>query len=282
MCLSATIVVMNSVHVLYIIYAFVLGTALGSFALVLADRMHAGRDWVRSRSSCDHCGHVLNPIDLVPIISWTAQNGKCRYCKHPISFYYPLVELGLGVAFALSVVAVPYELVGLGITQLLLWLFGLVIMAALVVSDFKWFLLPSKLVYPLVAIAGVHRVIDFIRTDQAVGEALVATTAALLIGAGLFWALNTLSKGKWIGDGDYRFGVALALYVGDPFLAWIALFFASVFGLMAAAPFMLHKKPKNKMKLKIPFGPFLIAGLMASYLFGERLISWYLNTFVYF
>lgn len=269
-------------HMLFVVYAFVLGTAFGSFALVLADRMHAGSDWVRSRSKCDHCGHILGPLDLVPLLSWLMQNGRCRYCKHAISFFYPLVELGLGVAFAISVAVAPYDVSGLNITRLLLWLFGLVIMAALVVSDMKWYLLPSKLVYPLVVIAAVHRIVVFRSDSQTVGAALVATAAALLIGSGLFWALNTLSKGKWIGDGDYRFGLALALYLGDPFLSWLALFFSSLFGLMVMAPFILRNKSKNKMKLKIPFGPFLILGLYATYLFGERIIDWYLRTFIYF
>lgn len=264
----------------FIIYAFVVGTAFGSFALVLADRMHAKKDWVRGRSACDHCGHVLGPVDLVPLFSWVAQNGRCRYCKQPISPFYPLVELGLGLAFAASVAWVPYEVSGAHISMLLLWLFGLILMTALVVSDLKWYLLPSKLVYPLVILAGAHRIVSFVTSDQTVASAIIETSAALLIGSGLFWALNTISKGKWIGDGDYRFGIALALYLGDPFLAWMALFFASLFGLLLAVPLIVQSK--KKLKLKIPFGPYLILGLFVVYLFGERLVDWYMKTFVYF
>ena len=269
-------------HALLVIYAFVIGAAMGSFALVLADRMHAGKDWVRSRSQCDRCGHKLGPVDLIPIVSWTLQNGRCRYCKHVISVYYPLVELGLGAAFAASVQWAPYDLEGLRIAQLVVWLVGLVLMTALVVSDLKWYLLPSKLVYPLAGLASVHRVLAFAAEKQSFGSAVAGTAAALLIGSGLFWGLNTVSKGKWVGDGDYRFGLALALFLGDPFMAWIALFMASVFGLLGAAPYILRTKAKSKMKLKIPFGPFLILGLYVTYLFGERIIDWYLKTFVYF
>lgn len=269
-------------HILFVIYAFLIGAALGSFALVLADRMHAKKDWVRGRSKCDHCKHVLGPVDLIPLISWTLQNGHCRYCKHRLSYFYPLVELGLGVASALSVAWAPYELSGLRIAELVLWLLGLVLMTALMVSDIKWYLLPSKLVYPLVVLAALHRVFDFIASDQSFGAAVLSTAAALLIGSGIFWVLNTVSKGKWVGDGDYRFGVALALFLGNPFLAWIALFMASVFGLIGAIPSLFNKKVKDKLKFKVPFGPYLILGLYVTYLFGERIIDWYTKTFIYF
>lgn len=273
---------MVSFHSLFAVYAFVIGTALGSFALVLADRMHSGKDWVRSRSQCDHCGHVLGPVDLIPVISWTVQNGRCRYCKRSLSFYYPLVELGLGTALTVSYLSLPYTLGGLGTVRFVLWALGLVIMTALVVSDIKWYLLPSKLVYPLAVLAALHRIVVYIADDQTFAGALLGTSAALLIGAGLFWVLNTVSKGKWIGDGDYRFGIALSLFLGDPFLAWIALFMASVFGLLAALPVLLRSQAKRKLQLKIPFGPFLILGLYVTYLFGERIIDWYTRTFIYF
>lgn len=264
---------------LFAVYSFLVGTAFGSFALVLADRMHAGKDWVRGRSVCDHCGHKLGPRDLVPLVSWVASNGRCRYCEQRIAPTYPAVELALGSAFLVSYLFAPYELQGLGLVLLGLWLFGLVIMMALVVSDLKWYLLPSKLVYPLVGVAAVHRVVQCVFEQQGILEAVAATMAALLIASGLFWALNFISNGRWIGDGDYRLGLAIGLYLGDPLLAWMTLFFASVFGLVIIAPALVKKK--NRLKLKIPFGPFLILGLMWSYIIGERLLSWYLDTFLY-
>ncbi len=258
-------------------YLFVLGAALGSFALVLADRMHAGKDWVRGRSVCDHCGHKLGPIDLIPLLSWVMQNGRCRYCQKKVSVVYPLVELGLGGAFLVSYTLAPYELKGLFIGLFALWLLGLVLATALVVADLKWFLLPSKIVYPMAAIALVHRFIAFFAFEQNFVGAVVNTALALLISSGLFWVLHRVSNGKWIGDGDYRLGLAIAFYLGDPIKAWMALFFASVVGLILSVPVIVRSK--NKMKLKIPFGPFLIIGLFMTYLVGQRVADWYSSLF---
>ncbi len=265
--------------VLVSVYLFLIGLCFGSFALVVADRMKIDKDWVRGRSACEYCKKVLAPKDLVPLFSWLSTGGKCRYCHKSLSVFYPLAELGLGLAFLLSYVFLPYELSGQGFVLFGMWLFGLITMCSLVVFDLRWYLLPSKLVYPLIGLAFVHRVVDVMAHDQPVDEALIGTFLAVLVGSGLFWSLHWLSKGKWIGDGDYRLGMAIALFLGDPLVTWAALFFASIIGLLVSAPMIM--KSKDKMRLKIPFGPFLIGGLYFAYLFGERLIDWYGSTFLY-
>lgn len=265
--------------VIITLYLFGAGAALGSFALVLADRMHVGTDWVKGRSMCDHCGHKLHVRDLIPLFSWIVQAGKCRYCRKKISVFYPLVELGLGLSFAASYMFVPYVLSDTNTVLFVLWLTSLVLMAALVVTDLKWFLLLNKLVYPLIFAAFVHRIIEFSTSDQSAHAALLEGVAALIVGSGLFWTLNKLSHGKWIGDGDYRLGAAIALFLGDPVLTWISLFFASVLGLLVSFPTLL--KSRNRMRIRIPFGPFLIGGLFITYLTGDDIVNWYSNTFLY-
>jgi len=263
------------------VYGFIIGTAFGSFALAMVDRMRSGEDWVKGRSKCDHCGHKLRPKDLVPIISWLSQGGKCRYCSKKLSVFYPLVELGTGLAFLGSYVFLPYELTGWFSAVFGLWLFAVVLMSALVVFDLRWYLLPNRLIYPLIAVSITHRVFYFFADLEVLSEAILPTVASLLIGSGLFWALHRVSNGKWVGDGDYRLGVAIALFLADPLKTWLALFTASVFGLIVMLPFIVRKNTKNKLKIKIPFGPFLILGLYFAYLFGDRLIDWYLSTFLY-
>jgi len=264
---------------LLIIYVFMLGAAFGSFALVLADRMHTGRDWVKGRSACDHCGHKLGPADLVPLISWTLQNGKCRHCSKRISVFYPLVELGLALAFVGSYILLPYDISGLNIARFVLWLLGLVIMTALVVSDLKWYLLPSRLVYPLVGLSSAHVALSYYTSNQSTLNFGLNMLVSLAIGSGLFWLLYQMSSGKWIGDGDYRLGVAMALFLGNPFHVWMSLFFASVLGLAVSVPVIV--RAKDKLKVKIPFGPFLIMGLLLAYLFGERIVDWYSSAFLF-
>ncbi len=262
------------------LYAFVLGMLLGSFALVLADRMKAGTDWVKGRSECTYCHHGLSAVDLVPVVSWLAQGGKCRYCRKRLSPAYLLIELGLGLAFVGSYVFWPGALTDLSQQVLLaLWLASLVLAAALFVYDLRWYLLPNKLVYPLIAFAGVHRAIVIATNDHRLGTDLIAVGLSVAVAAGFFFVLHELSKGKWIGDGDVTLGIAMGLFLPGPFEAWFAICVASVLGVLVAFPKLLRSK-KN-LKMRLPFGPLLLIGLYVSYFFAGSVLSWYVETFLY-
>lgn len=81
---------------------FFIGACVGSFANVLFYRIPRGLEWARTRSSCPSCGHVLGLLDLIPIASWLALRGRCRYCHTAISPRYALVELAFGIAAAIA------------------------------------------------------------------------------------------------------------------------------------------------------------------------------------
>src|SRR5262249_34276868 len=67
---------------------------IGSFVGVLVTRLPKGEKLIWSRSACDHCSRRLGVLDLVPIASWFASRGRCRYCGAPITPLYPALELG--------------------------------------------------------------------------------------------------------------------------------------------------------------------------------------------
>ncbi len=87
---------------LIVIYLFVLGLLLGSFLTLVGLRAPLNKSIVKPRSHCDTCGHVLAWYELIPIISYLIQNGKCRKCKTKLSIFYPIIELISGNIFALS------------------------------------------------------------------------------------------------------------------------------------------------------------------------------------
>jgi leader peptidase (prepilin peptidase)/N-methyltransferase len=89
------------------VLAFVLGSLIGSFLNVVIYRLPAGVSIVWPRSSCPQCGHVLSPPELIPILSWLIQGGRCRQCKAPISARYPAVEALTAVLFTLAALLRP-------------------------------------------------------------------------------------------------------------------------------------------------------------------------------
>jgi leader peptidase (prepilin peptidase)/N-methyltransferase len=81
--------------------AAVLGALVGSFANVVIHRLPRGVSIVRPRSACPRCGRRLGPLELVPVLSWLLQLGRCRGCGARISARYPLVEALTAGGFAL-------------------------------------------------------------------------------------------------------------------------------------------------------------------------------------
>ncbi len=81
------------------IILFVLGLLIGSFASAVAYRLPRGEDFVLSRSRCPKCGHTLAAIDLIPLVSWLVQGGKCRYCKTEYGVRYLFLELGFAFSY---------------------------------------------------------------------------------------------------------------------------------------------------------------------------------------
>lgn len=273
---------------IYVILGF-LGLAFGSFINAFVYRLHEKLDddgntkkisakqkkdlsIVKGRSICPNCKHVLGASDLVPVFSWLFLRGKCRYCKKPISWQYPAVELITAVLFIVSYIAWPNELVNSWqILSFITWLVALIGLIALAVYDIKWMLLPNKIIYPFVVFVGASFAIQLALgrpTKDVVGIGL-----ALLVTAGIFWVLYVASKGKWIGGGDVKLGLLAGFLLASLPLAFLYLFLASIFGMIYMLPLLATNKISPKSK--IPFGPFLIAGCIASVLWGQALINWY-------
>jgi leader peptidase (prepilin peptidase)/N-methyltransferase len=86
---------------LIVAFAGVLGALIGSFLNVVLWRVPRGESIVSPPSHCPSCGHELRPLELVPVLSWIGLRGRCHSCGIMISVRYPLVELGVGIVFAL-------------------------------------------------------------------------------------------------------------------------------------------------------------------------------------
>ncbi|NJD90387.1 MAG: prepilin peptidase, partial [Geobacter sp.] len=76
----------------FYIVVFVLGAVVGSFLNVCIYRLPAEKSIVFPPSACPLCGYQIRWFDNIPIVSFLLLVAKCRSCKAPISWRYPLVE----------------------------------------------------------------------------------------------------------------------------------------------------------------------------------------------
>ena len=288
------------IHIILVIPLAVLGLVFGSFAGAQVWRLRArqlvedkamGEEYDKKeyaklnslqkksltddRSRCLSCHHKLAWYDLVPIVSWLSTKGRCRYCKKLIGYFEPLMEIGVATFFVLSFIFWPIELTTAAeIIRFTIWLISGVMLAILFAYDAKWFLLPDRIVFPLIGLSIVFAALGLIGVSDVV-PALISVAGAVLILSGLYLFIWVISKGKWIGFGDVKLGVALGLLLGQWELAFLALFLANFIGCLIVIPGLATKKLSRTTQ--IPFGPMLIGGFLLAALFGTPLISWYLS-----
>lgn len=225
------------------------------------------------RSRCLNCGHTLAWYDLLPLVSWLSTRGKCRYCHARIGWFEPLIELGTGGLFVASLLLWPTPLTnGVAITSFVVWLVATVLLMILFAYDLKWFLLPNQIVFPLIGLGVIAAVLHLVGASSF-WPSLASLAGAVVVLSGLYLMLWALSKGQWIGFGDVKLGLALALLLGEWELAFIALFAANLVGCLLVLPGMLTGKLTRQTR--VPFGPLLIVGFLIAGLLGTMILHSY-------
>lgn len=285
-------------HIELVIYTslVLLGLCLGSFAVATVWRLRArqlkddkasgekvdkkeysrlkkimNKSLLDDRSKCLSCGYILEWYDMIPGLSWLIFRGKCRKCHNKIGSMEFIAEIGLALYFVLSYVFWPSDLNSfLGVAQFVLWLLIGVIFTILLFYDKKWFLLPDSMNFLLIFLGFLMSVGVFFNSSDKV-LALVSIVVSVLILSGLYLAIYVVSKGEWIGFGDIKLGLGLALILSDWQLAFVALFASNLIGCLVVLPGLISGKLKRTSH--VPFGPFLIAGTVVAYLFGQYILN---------
>jgi len=248
------------------VFFFILGLAVGSFLNCVIYRLEKKESFIGGRSYCPYCKKTLSWFELIPLMSFILQKGKCKHCKKPISLQYPLVELATGILFVLCVwYFFPNFL--LSTFYFLLSTFLIVIF----VYDLKHYIIPDQVIYPAILVAGIWYSVFGIFIRDTKYEILTTLLAALAAGA-FFLFIVLISRGKWMGVGDIKLALFMGLVLGWPKIL-VALFLAFLIGAFTSILLIILKK--KTLKSEIPFGPFLVGGTIIAIFWGNVLINWY-------
>ncbi len=254
----------------FYLFIFLLGLAVGSFLNCVIYRLEKGESFLKGRSYCPKCKQTLSWQDLVPLFSFLFLRGKCRYCKKPISFQYPIVELVTGIIFLLVFTLFSSDIYAIAYL-LLLSCFLIVIF----VFDLKHYIIPDGVVYSAIIIALIYNLQFSLLRQGFGGQAIFNYSILSAFGSALFFLLIFLiSRGKWMGFGDVKLAFFMGLFLGFPKIL-AALFLAFLIGAIIGVCLIIFGK--KKFSSEVPFGPFLIMGTFLALLFGEKLINWYLG-----
>jgi len=243
--------------IIYFLFAFLFGTAIGSFLNVLIYRIPIGISIIKPGSFCPKCNKPIKWYENIPIFSFIFLNGKCSKCKESISIHYLIVEVLTGFVFLYL-----FYRYNLRID----FYFYLFFFCSLIVTsgiDFTHQIIPNITSIPGIVIAVVFQL--------AKGN-LVPGLVGMFFGGGLILLIRVL--GNWaykkevMGLGDVYLTAMIGGFVGFPFIIpsiFIAAFVGSIFGIIYLST--THQSRENP----IPFGPFLSIGGVTIVLFKTEI-----------
>jgi leader peptidase (prepilin peptidase)/N-methyltransferase len=250
-----------SLNFLFGTFVTVLGLIVGSGMTALSWRAARDESWVRGRSRCPSCGHVLGVPDLVPVLSWVASRGRCRYCGAGVSARYPLIELMCGAWAFLAwrhlglVPALPFVAIWGCLLVALLWI------------DLDVQLLPDVLTLPGTVCAILAALLSHTMREAMFG---------MLVGAGLLFLVAEvyfrIRKIEGMGFGDVKLAAMFGALLGGP-LSLLTILLAAFAGSIVGVVIMA--RGRGTMRTALPFGVFLAPAAMIAYLWGAGWVEAY-------
>ncbi|MDA8083656.1 MAG: prepilin peptidase [Nitrospiraceae bacterium] len=252
---------------LYLIVIAV-GLVIGSFLNVCIYRIPRGQSIVFPASHCTACDAPIRPWDNIPVISFLLLGGRCRKCGEGISFRYPLVEASNAFLYC----AVLWRF-GIGWSSLV---YAALVSALIVITfiDLDFQIIPDRITLtgiPVGLLFGSLLLPDpFLRADLL---GFKASLAGFLAGGGMFYLIAVLSRGG-MGGGDIKMMAMVGALMG-----WKAVLLTTFVGSLTGSVvgiFLMVVKGQGR-KTKVPFGPFLALGTLATLFYAQEVLIWYLS-----
>ncbi len=252
---------------LILFYIFFVGAAVGSFLNVVILRLPTEDiSIVFPASHCPECKEKIAWYDNIPIISFLLLGRRCRHCRSPISWQYPLIEAATGL-FALALYH-RFQLT----PALAIYFPFISALLVIIAIDIRHMIIPDLISLPGIVLGFAASFFNPLVTWQESG-------LGILLGGGVLYAVAAgyflITRRDGMGGGDIK----LLAMIGA-FLGWQSLFFvifgSSIIGAVAGIGAMI--KEKKGGQTMIPFGPFLAVAALVYLFFSERInefMRWY-------
>ncbi|SEQ07958.1 leader peptidase (prepilin peptidase) / N-methyltransferase [Lachnospiraceae bacterium RM5] len=248
-------------NIIYAIITFIYGIFIGSFLNVCIYRIPKKESVVVVRSHCMNCGKNIKWYDLVPIFSFLILGGKCRYCKTKLSAQYPLIEFLNGIGYAIIILIRGFNLVSI------LYCLCFSSLLALSVIDFRTFEIPFAF-NVFIGILGIIRLL----TDLKHWYVYII---GFVVVSGFLYLIFIITKGRGIGGGDVKLMAAAGLLLG-----WKGIVLSLGLGCILGSIIHIILMKVQKKDRVLAMGPYLSLGIFITMLWGDKIINWYLNSYI--
>mgnify|MGYP000314927943 CR=1 FL=1 len=243
------------------LFSFILGAIIGSFINVVVYRLPRNMSIIYPSSHCPFCKKRLRFYELIPILSFLFQKGRCRNCKAKIPERYFLIEIINALLFLIL-----FNKFGFNIYFLKYALFiSLLVIVSFI--DLEHYIISNEVVF-FGVIAGI--LFAFLEKN------FMAYFLGAILGLFVMTLIYLFSRGG-MGAGDVKLAFLIGLFVGKK-LILLSLLISFVVGAFIGILLILSKI-KNR-KDPIPFGPYLSIGAVFTIFYGEEILNYYINTFL--
>lgn len=268
-------------------FVFLFGLVIGSFLNVCIVRIPERKSIVSPASACTSCGAEVRPYDNIPVISYLVLGGKCRFCKAPISWMYPVVEMLNALLFLASYLA-------FGLTaETLKWAIFSSLMIVLVFTDLRERILPDVVNFTGFGMAvalslftkpadGTARLLTSHLFSAPLPPPVLSLADSLLgaaAGSAFLWLVSEayfrLRGREGMGLGDVKMMLMAGAFLGVK-RTLLTIFTGSLLGSILGIAFILAKRKGSDYEL--PFGTFLGIAALVVVFFGTPVVNWYQST----
>jgi leader peptidase (prepilin peptidase) / N-methyltransferase len=248
-----------------IIFWMVFGAVIGSFINVCIYRIPRQASLLFPRSHCPNCSTSLSWSELIPLIGYLRNQGRCRYCDKTISSRYPVVEVAMAGFGGFS----AWNGADLGQVLAIFTLSAFMLLIAII--DYDWQIIYDKVVIAF-AFSGI--MVGIFQAES--WQRMLSEHGAAVSGGAICLLSIALASRGGLGLGDVKFAAAAGLWLSWQQMVLMLFIAFSSGGLIACALIFLGCKGRKDM---IPFGPFLTLGLWLTYVYGEQIMAWYWTFF---
>lgn len=240
--------------------ALILGLIVGSFLNVVIFRLNTGRT-LGGRSMCFSCGKTLSWYELVPLVSYVFQRGRCLGCKSRISPQYFLVELLTGVIFLALYLKFYID------SEFFIYCIISALLIVIGVYDYHHKIIPDKVVYPLIIVSLLTNIYIFPFSFYSINFLIGPIFFSFF---GLIWLI---SKGTWMGFGDAKLSLAVGWFLGAT-AGVLAMLVAFWVGAIVGILMLALKRSSITINHEIPFAPFIVFGAFVGLLFDLNIFEY--------
>jgi len=241
---------------------FFIGLCVGSFLNVLADRLPHGESVLWGRSHCDYCASTLRWFELVPVLSFILQRGRCIRCHKTLSIQYPLVEFVTAIGFLYI-----YQVFSYSIILLFAYLLIYSCLLVIFIADYKSQIIPDSMIVGSL-LGTVLLILGGVIPSGELHNHILSGIGA----CAFFYFLWRATRGRGMGFGDVKFSFFMGLFLGYPLII-IADYMAFLTGAIVGV--ILIMRGRKKLKSTIAFGPFLVLGVVGAFVWGTRILEWW-------